>query len=195
MSLQVSVPNGLVGLGGSSPVIASVLGWHYNRGMGSQKKHRPLGQVCLSPPSVGATCKCCLGCQGEKELCGYLPSFTRPIMWVCGIAGCLARGWMVPAPGKARAPHAAPAAPKPLPKVSQGSGLPSRLCCGPGSQGPPSSGKSRLSFTNPWGAGEVVPEEPLLVPFGGSQSERKLWGLLQLPGHNQVNSERSPKFF
>lgn len=49
MSLQVSVPNSLVGLGGSSPVIASVLSWHYNCGTGSQRKHQPWQEVSLSP--------------------------------------------------------------------------------------------------------------------------------------------------
>lgn len=52
MSLQVSVPNNLVGLGGSSPVIASVLSWHYSCGTGSQKKHQPLQEVSLSPPRL-----------------------------------------------------------------------------------------------------------------------------------------------
>lgn len=189
------MPNGLVGLGGSSPVIASVLSWRDNRRTGSQKKHRPLGQVSFFPLSVRATCKCCRGCQGENEFCWYPPSFTHPIIWACGVSGCLARGWMVPAPGKAHVPHAAPAAPKPLPEVSQGSGLHSCLCCSPGSQRPPSSGKRRLSFTTPWGAGKVVPEEPLLVAFGRSQSERKLWGFSQFPGQSQVNSERLPTFF
>lgn len=191
MSLQVSAPNSLVGLGGSSPVIASVLSWHSNCGTGSQKKHQPLQEVSLSPPSVRATSKCCLGCQQENEPCWYLPSFTHPIIWVCGGG----RGWMVPAPGKPCAPHAAPTALKPLPKVSQGSGLHSHLCCSPGSPGPPSSGITKLSFTNPCGAGKVVPVEPLLEAFGRRQSKRKLWGLLQLPGQSQVNSERPPAFF
>lgn len=190
MSLQVSVPSGLVGLGGSAPVTASVLGWHYNHGTGSRKKHGPLGRISLSPHLSEPCASAALVVGGENELCWYLLSFTHPVIWVGCVAGCLARRWMVPAPGKARAPRPAPVTPKLLPEVSQGSGLHSWLCCS--SQGPPSLGKSRLGFAHPRGAGKVLPEEPLLTAFGRSPSERELWGLLQLPGQSQVNSERAP---
>jgi len=115
------------------------------------------------------------GLPGEGELCRYLPPAARPSVWLCDVAGCPARGWALPA----------------LPQ-SWGWGLRSRLCCGPGSWGPPLSG---LGVPNPRGAGKAVPEGPLLVAFGRSQSKRKLWGLLQLPGQSRVNSERPPLFF
>lgn len=135
MSLQVSVPGGPMGLGDSSPLTASVLGCHYNRGTGSREKHWPPGQVS-SPPHLPEP-----RARREKELCRYLPSFTHPVIWVCGGAGCLARRCVVPAPGRARAPCAAPVAPKPLPEVSQGSGLHSRL---PGGLRPPGRAGSAL---------------------------------------------------
>lgn len=129
----------------------------------------------LVSPSVGAMCKCCLGCWGENELCWYPPSFTHPIIWVCDIAGWLAQGWMVPAPDKACAPHTGPAAPKPLLEVSCGSGLHSHLCCCPGSQGPLSSGKGRLSATpgalgkwSPWSLCSQLLEEAKARGSSGS---------------------------
>lgn len=36
-------------------------------------------------------------------------------------------------------------------------------------QEPPSSGRSQLSFTQPWGTGKLVPEEALLQALQGGE--------------------------
>lgn len=64
------------------------------------------------------------------------------------------------------------------------------LCCKPGSQGPQSSRKIRLGFTNPRGAWKVVPAESPPVAFGRRRAKRKPWGgSCSTQGESRVNSE------
>lgn len=67
------------------------------------------------------------------------------------------------------------------------------LCYSRGSQEPPSSGRSQLSFTKPWGAGKLVPKEPLLQVLEGAEVRRSSGS----SGSSQVRAReirRSPGF-
>lgn len=139
------------------------------------------GAGLLAPPSAGATCK---GGKGTLLVSAVLyPSRHWGLRrrWVPGTA---VRGT---SPWQGTCSLRCPGGPKAASRSKPGLGA-----AFPAPGGPPSSGKSGLGFTNPRGAGKVVPEEPLLGAFGRSHSERKLWGLSQLPGRSQVRSERPP---